>query len=147
MAGEILETQTEQEHQDAVEDSEEREEKVQEAIEKIVTTIEELADAPPPAEEAVSEFETTLPMSPNDRDNLCDQFALTESLDSCSNFWSDLVRVRGVAVKLREGAYDRVRIDLDKIGAVVKAFHHCSGVFQRKLRVDPRMVISVALHI
>lgn len=64
MAGEILETQTEQEHQDAVEDSEEREEKVQDAIEKIVSTIEELTDAPPPVSE--SEFETTMPMSPDD---------------------------------------------------------------------------------
>jgi hypothetical protein len=64
MAGEILETQTEQEHQDAVEDSEEREEKVQDAIEKIVNTIEELTDAPAVASE--SEFDTTLPMSPGD---------------------------------------------------------------------------------
>ena len=64
MNGEILETQTEQEHQDAVEDSEEREEKVHDAIEKIVTTIEELTDAPLSVGE--SEFENTLPMSSDD---------------------------------------------------------------------------------
>ena len=63
MPDEILETQTEQEHQEAVEDSEEREEKVHEAIDKIVTAIEELIDDPP-ADAAVSEFATTLPMPP-----------------------------------------------------------------------------------
>ena len=67
MAGEILETQTEQEHKEAVEDSAEREEKVHEAIDKIVHTIEELTDDPPPTyPPAASEFETTLPMPPDD---------------------------------------------------------------------------------
>ena len=69
MAGKILATQTEQEHQDAVEDSEEREEKVHEAIEKIVAAVEELTGAPPLVDPPVSEFETTLPMSPGDREN------------------------------------------------------------------------------
>jgi hypothetical protein len=58
-------TPTEQEHHDAVDDSEEREEKLHEAIEKIVTTIEELTDTP--AGVPASEFETTLPMPPDDR--------------------------------------------------------------------------------
>ncbi len=62
MPDEILETQTEQEHQEAVEDSEVREEKVHEAIDKIVASIEELADAGQPANVPASEFETTLPM-------------------------------------------------------------------------------------
>jgi hypothetical protein len=55
---------TEQEHQDAVEDSEEREVKVHEAIDKIVTTIEELTDDPPLIDPTASEFQTTLPMPP-----------------------------------------------------------------------------------
>ena len=63
MASTILETRTEQEHQEALNESEERQEKVHEAIEKIVTTIEELTDAPPKADATDSEFETTLPMS------------------------------------------------------------------------------------
>ena len=63
MGRKILETQTEQEHQEALDESEEREEKVHEAIEKIVTTIEELTDASPKADATDSEFETTLPMS------------------------------------------------------------------------------------
>lgn len=62
MPDEILETQTEQEHQEAVEDSEVREEKVHEAIDKIVASIEELADPGPPTNVPASEFETTLPM-------------------------------------------------------------------------------------
>ena len=60
------EPQNEQEHQKAVEDSEEREEKLHEAIEKIVTTIDELTDTP--ASLPDSEFETTLPMPPDDRE-------------------------------------------------------------------------------
>ena len=64
MPDEILECQTEQEHQEAVDDSEEREEKVHEAIEQIVTAIEELTDNPLIAESHASEFETTLPMPP-----------------------------------------------------------------------------------
>lgn len=64
MPDEILECRTEQEHQEAVEDSEEREEKVHEAIDKIVTAIEELTDNPPTSKPSVSEFETTLPMPP-----------------------------------------------------------------------------------
>ena len=63
MPDEILETQTEQEHQEAVEDSEVREEKVHEAIDKIVSAIEELTDVPSTNLPA-SEFETTLPMPP-----------------------------------------------------------------------------------
>ena len=59
----ITRNPTEQEHQYAVDDSVEREEKVQEAIEKIVTTIDDLTD-PPSAGSPDSEFETTLPMAP-----------------------------------------------------------------------------------
>ena len=64
MPDETLDILTEQEHLEAVEDSEEREEKVHEAIEKIVTAIEELTDNPPSSKPPVSEFETTLPMPP-----------------------------------------------------------------------------------
>jgi hypothetical protein len=62
MTSQILETQTEQAHQEAVEHAEEREEKVHEAIEKIGTTIDELTRTP--ADLPASEFETTLPMPP-----------------------------------------------------------------------------------
>lgn len=64
MPDEILETQTEQEHQEAVDDSEDREEKVHEAIDKIVSVIEELTDDAPSTNLPASEFETTLPMPP-----------------------------------------------------------------------------------
>ena len=66
MAGETREIHTEQEHQEAVETSEKREEKVHEAIGKIVSTIDELTDAPSPLSPSVAEFETTLPMHSHD---------------------------------------------------------------------------------
>jgi hypothetical protein len=61
----ITRNPTEQEHQHAVDDSEEREEKVHEAIEKIVTTIDELTEQSS-ASLPDSEFETTLPMGQED---------------------------------------------------------------------------------
>ena len=64
MSGKTLETQTEQEHQDEVEESELREEKVNEAIEKIVSSIEQLTVDPAHGDPSVSEFVTTLPMAP-----------------------------------------------------------------------------------
>ena len=57
---------SEQEHQEAVEELEEREEKLHEAIEKIVTSIDELAGTA--ADLPDSEFETTLPMPPENNE-------------------------------------------------------------------------------
>ena len=62
----IIESQSEQEHQDAVEDSEQRTEEVDAAVEKLVASIDYHPENPSPGKQPDSEFETTLPMTPNE---------------------------------------------------------------------------------
>ena len=65
---EIIESQTEQEHQDAVDDSEQRTDEVNAAVEKLVTRIEDNTEHPSLGKHLDSEFEATLPMGSNQSD-------------------------------------------------------------------------------
>lgn len=65
---EIIESQTEQEHQDAVDDSEQRTDEVNAAVDKLVTRIEDNTENPSPGKRRDPEFETTLPMTSNEPD-------------------------------------------------------------------------------
>ena len=68
MADDIIESQSEQEHQDAVEDSELRTEAVHAAVEKLVAAIDYHPENASLDEQPDSEFETTLPMTDNEPD-------------------------------------------------------------------------------
>ena len=68
MADVITESQSEQEHQDAVEDSEQRTEAVHAAVEKLVAAIDYHPENLSLGEQPDSEFETTLPMTDNEPD-------------------------------------------------------------------------------
>jgi len=62
----ITESQTEQEHQDALEDSERRTTAVDNAVEKLVASIDYHPENSSLDSQADSEFETTLPMTDNE---------------------------------------------------------------------------------
>jgi len=68
MGDDIIESQSEQEHQDAVEDSEIRTEAVHAAVEKLVAAIDYHPENASLDEQPDSEFETTLPMTDNEPD-------------------------------------------------------------------------------
>jgi len=68
MGDDIIESQSEQEHQDAVEDSELRTEAVHAAVEKLVAAIDYHPENASLDEQPDSEFETTLPMTDNEPD-------------------------------------------------------------------------------
>ena len=63
MADGIIESQSEQEHQDALDDSEQRNTAVDVAVEKLVAYIEDHPENPSFGKQPDSEFETTLPMT------------------------------------------------------------------------------------
>ena len=64
----IIESQSEQEHQDAVDDSEQRTAEVDAAVEKLVASIDDHPENPSLGKQPDSEFETTLPMTENEPD-------------------------------------------------------------------------------
>ena len=66
MADGIIESQSEQEHQDALDDSEQRNTAVDVAVEKLVAYIEDHPENPSFGKQPDSEFETTLPMTDNE---------------------------------------------------------------------------------
>ena len=66
MTNGVIESQTEQEHQDAVEDSELRTDEVHAAVDKLVAYIEDHPENPSLDKQPDSEFETTLPMTGGD---------------------------------------------------------------------------------
>jgi hypothetical protein len=68
MGDDIIESQTEQEHQDAVEDSERRTTAVDNAVEKLVASIDYHPENSSLDNQPDSEFETTLPMTANEPD-------------------------------------------------------------------------------
>ena len=64
----LIKPQSEQEHQDAVDDSEQRSTAVDAAVEKLVTYIEDHPENPSFGKQPDSEFETTLPMTDSEPD-------------------------------------------------------------------------------
>ena len=64
----IIESQSEQEHQDALDDSKQRTAAVDTAVEKLVAYIEDHPENPSFGKQPDSEFETTLPMTDNEPD-------------------------------------------------------------------------------
>ena len=68
MGDRIIESQSEQEHQDAVKDSELRTDAVHAAVEKLVAAIDYHPENASLDEQPDSEFETTLPMTDNEPD-------------------------------------------------------------------------------
>ena len=68
MADRIIESQSEQEHKDAVEDSERRATAVDTAVEKLVASIDYHPENSSLDNQPDSEFETTLPVTGNEPD-------------------------------------------------------------------------------
>lgn len=68
MGDDIIKPQSEQEHQDAVDDSEQRTTAVDVAVEKLVAYIEDHPENPSFGKQPDSEFETTLPMTDSEPD-------------------------------------------------------------------------------